>query len=161
MLVVSDTSVLLNLCRVSAEGLLPGLFREVWIPPAVTAEFSRLTGGRPRFQGLAMPEWVRISPAVQVAAEVRACPGLDAGESEAFSLALELHASAVPVDEAAGRSAARVLNVTCIGIAGILLRARERGLIPAVRPLLGRLCEEAAFWMSPDFETEVLRLAGE
>ena len=29
VLVVSDTSVLLNLCRVSAEGLLPELFQEV------------------------------------------------------------------------------------------------------------------------------------
>ena len=65
------------------------------------------------------------------------------------------------MDEAAGRSAARVLNVTTIGIVGILLSAKERGLIPAVRPLLGRLREEAGFWLSPGFEAEVLRLAGE
>lgn len=108
-----------------------------------------------------MPEWVRISPAVKVAPEVRACPDLDACESEALSLALELHASAVLVDEAAGRNAAKALHVTSIGIAGILLRAKERGLIPAVRPLLVRLREEAGFWLSPKFETEVLRLAGE
>ena len=161
MLVVSDTSVLLNLCRVSAEGLLRELFAEVWIPPAVAAEFSRLAGGRVRFRGTAMPEWVRISPAVQVPPEVRACPDLDPGESEALALALELHASAVLVDEAAGRSAARVLSVTTIGIAGILLRAKQRGLIPAVRPLLVRLREEAGFCLSPGFEAEVLRLAGE
>lgn len=55
MLVVSDTSVLLNLCRVAAEGLLQELFGEVWIPPAVAAEFSRLAGSRPRFQGLVLP----------------------------------------------------------------------------------------------------------
>ena len=97
VLVVSDTSVLLNLCRVSAEGLLPELFREVWIPPAVAEEFSRLAGSRPRFRGLALPAWVRIAPPIQVTAEVRACPDLDAGESEALSLALELHADAVLV----------------------------------------------------------------
>ncbi len=51
MLVVSDTSVLLNLCRVSAEGLLPALFREVWVPPAVAAGFARLAESRARFQG--------------------------------------------------------------------------------------------------------------
>ena len=146
---------------VSAEGLLLELFAEVWIPPAVATEFLRLAGVRARFQGLAMPEWVRISPAVQVPPEVRACPDLDLGESEALALALERHATAVFVDEEAGRSAARVLNVTCIGIAGILLRARQRGLIPSVRPLLGRLREEAGFWLSPGFEAEVLRLAGE
>ena len=161
MLVVSDTSVLLNLCRVSAEGLLLELFREVWIPPAVAAEFLRLASARPRFRGLALPAWVRISPAVQVALEVRAFPGLDSGESEALSLALELHASAILVDEAMGRRAAGLLSVPAIGIAGILLRAGERGLIPAVRPLLIRLREEAGFWLSPKFEAEVLRLAGE
>lgn len=119
MLVVSDTSVLLNLCRVSAAGLLPELFREVWIPPAVAEEFSRLAGSRPRFHGLALPDWVRIAPPIQVAAEVRACPDLDLGETEALSLALELHADAVLMDEAAGRRAASVLKVPFVGVAGI------------------------------------------
>ena len=81
MLVVSDTSVLLNLCRVSAEGLLPELFREVWVPPGVAEEFSRLAGSRPRFDGLLLPSWVRIARTVRLAAEVRACPDLDSGET--------------------------------------------------------------------------------
>jgi len=161
VLVVSDASVLLNLCRVSAEELLRELFREVWIPPAVAEEFSRLVGSRPRFHGLALPGWVRISPAIQVAAEVRACPDLDSGETEALSLALEMHADAVLIDEAAGRRAANVLKIPFVGVAGILLRARQRRLIPAVHPLLDRLRIEAGFWLNPEFEAEVLRLAGE
>ena len=161
VLVVSDTSVLLNLCRVSAEGLLPELFQEVWIPPAVAAEFSRLAESRPRFHSRMLPRWVRISPPVRVAAEVRACPDLDAGESEALSLALEWHADAVLIDEAAGRRAAGLLKVPCVGIAGVLLRAQKSGLIPAVRPVLARRREEAGFWLHPEFEAEVLRLAGE
>lgn len=32
MVVVADTSVLLNLCRVQMVDLLPPLFGEVWIP---------------------------------------------------------------------------------------------------------------------------------
>lgn len=161
MLVVSDTSVLLNLGRISATELLLELFGEVWIPPAVAAEFGRLAAGHPRFQGLVIPDWVRVAPVVTVLAAVRACPGLDPGESEALSLALGLHASAVLVDEAAGRSAARMLMVPSIGIAGILLRAKELRLIPAVGPLLDRLRDEAGFWLSPGFAAEVLRLARE
>ena len=161
MLVVSDTSVLLNLCRVSTEGLLPELFREVWIPPAVAEEFSRLAVSLPRFHGLVLPGWVRIAPAVRVAAEVRTCPDLDSGETEALSLALELHADAVLMDEAAGRRAASILKVPVVGVAGILLRAKEQGLIPAVRPVLTQLREEAGFWLHPEFEAEVLRLASE
>jgi predicted nucleic acid-binding protein len=161
VLVVSDTSVLLNLCRVSADGLLLQLFRDVWVPPAVAAEFSRLAGSRARFQGLVLPSWVRISPAVQVAAEVRACRDLDSGESEALSLALEMHADAVLLDEAAGRRAATVLKVPFVGVAGILIRASAGRLIPAVRPVLERLKDEAGFWLHPRFEAEVLQLAGE
>src|SRR5205809_705847 len=41
VLVIADTSVLLNLCRVAHEHLLPALFHEVQIPPAVHAEFNR------------------------------------------------------------------------------------------------------------------------
>lgn len=108
-----------------------------------------------------LPAWVRISSAVQVSAEVRACPDLDSGETEALSLALEWHADAVLMDEAADRRAATVLKVTSVGVAGILIRARSRGLIPAVRPLLERLRVEAGFWLHPRLEAEVLRLAGE
>ncbi len=39
MVVVADTSVLLNLCRVQLVDLLPSLFGEVWIPPMVEHEF--------------------------------------------------------------------------------------------------------------------------
>ena len=66
-----------------------------------------------------LPGWVRISQAVQVAAEVRACRDLDSGESEALSLALELHADAVLMDDAAGRRAVMVLKLPFVGVAGV------------------------------------------
>lgn len=42
MIVVADTSVLLNLCRVGQGSLFQNLFREVVIPPEVAADFGRL-----------------------------------------------------------------------------------------------------------------------
>ena len=161
MLVVADTSVLLNLCRVGCEHLLPALFREVQIPPAVHGEFVQLSQNHPRFRGLALPEWVKISAAVAVPREVADCPDLDAGETEALALALQIQADAVLLDEAAARLAAVQLQLPFIGIAGILLRAKAHGLIAAVRPVLDRLRAEAAFWLAPAFQAEVLRLAGE
>ena len=44
MIVVADTSVILNLCRVRHEHLLPALFGRVLIPTEVASEFSRLAG---------------------------------------------------------------------------------------------------------------------
>ena len=52
MVVVADTSVLLNLCRVQLDWLLPRIFGEVWIPPMVEQEFYRLAMAHPRFLGL-------------------------------------------------------------------------------------------------------------
>lgn len=55
MIVVADTSVILNLCRVQHEQLLRDLFSRVLIPTDVAAEFTRLSGTRPRFKGLTLP----------------------------------------------------------------------------------------------------------
>ena len=49
MIVVADTSVILNLCRVEQEHLLQKLFARVLIPREVAAEFTRLSIVRPRF----------------------------------------------------------------------------------------------------------------
>lgn len=161
VLVIADTSVLLNLCRVGHDHLLPGLFSEIRIPPAVQSEFLRLAHTHPRFAGLALPGWVKIAPSVFVPTEVLQCPGLDAGETEALALAIEMHADAVLLDEIAARQAAAKLHLTFIGIAGILLRAKVQGLIPALRPVLARLRIEANFWLAPAFEAELLRLGNE
>lgn len=161
MLVVADTSVMLNLCRVGHEPLLPALFREVQIPSAVCAEFDRLTQSHLRFRGLALPAWVKVVGVFRIPPEVSGCPDLDPGETEALALALEVHADAVLIDEAAARHAALQLRLPFIGVAGILLRAKNAGLIPAVRPVLDRLRSEASFWLTSEFEIHVLRLAGE
>jgi predicted nucleic acid-binding protein len=161
VLVVADTSVLLNLCCVGHDHLLPALFREVHIPTAVHAEFIRLASRSSRFRGLAVPTWVTVSSVVAVPDTVSACLGLDAGETEALALALQIRADAVLLDEAAARNAAVQLHLAFIGIAGILLRAKAQCLIPAVRPVLERLRTDANFWLTVAFEANVLRLAGE
>ena len=160
MLVVADTSVLLNLCRVGHEHLLPPLFREVQIPPAVHGEFVQLSQNHARFRGLVLPGWVKISTAVAVPREVADCPDLDAGETEALALALQIQADAVLLDEAAARLAA-VHSSYPSSESPAFFFAKAHGLIATVRPVLDRLRAEAAFWLAPAFQAEVLRLAGE
>ena len=80
MIVVADTSVLLNLCRIGQVELLARLFREVAIPLEVAAEFDRLALQVSRFQGLTLPGWVRRQPAATISAALRAA-GLDLGET--------------------------------------------------------------------------------
>jgi hypothetical protein len=54
---------------------------------------------------------------------------LGPGEAEALALAVEVHAEAILIDEAAGRAIARERGLLPIGVLGILLRARQRRLI--------------------------------
>lgn len=60
MIVVTDTSVVLNLRRVGLEGLLQDLFGEVLAPPAVASEFQRLAATDPRFIGVLWPPFIRV-----------------------------------------------------------------------------------------------------
>ena len=86
---------------------------------------------------------------------------LDAGEAEALALAEELHADLVLVDELAGREVARQCGFTVLGTLGILLRAKQQGLCPAVGPLLDRLQRKLNFFVSPGLRQTILRQAGE
>jgi hypothetical protein len=86
---------------------------------------------------------------------------LDRGESETLALAVELRADVVLLDEKEGRRMARRLGLRPFGVIGVLLAARQRGLVPALRPLLDSLRDRAGFRLSNAVIHEVLDLAGE
>jgi predicted nucleic acid-binding protein len=161
VIVVADTSVLINLCCVGQDGLLRKLFQEVVIPPEVAAEFTRLAAEAARFSGLAIPTGIRVQPHANLVPTVRAASGLDLGEAAALSLAIEIHADAVLIDERRGYEVAVQLGLQAIGILGILLRAKSSGFIPAVKPVLMALRQDAGFWLSEALQSQVLMAAGE
>lgn len=158
--VVSDTSPLRALHHLGLVGLLAELFGEVYIPPAVASELLSPSSGLPPIRVEEFTSVRVVSPHNKTQmAELQLT--LDAGESEALSLALELHASAILIDEEDGRAAARRMGLPVIGALGILLRGKQRGLIVEVSPLLNRLRRELGFFMSDALIQEVTRQAGE
>jgi predicted nucleic acid-binding protein len=160
VIVVADTSVLLNLCRIGQVELLSRLFHEVVTPPEVAAEFDRLARQTTRFQGLTLPSWVRQQSAANIAAAIRAA-NLDSGETAALALALEIRADALLVDERRGHQVAVQLGIKTIGVLGILLQAKSSGFIPQLRPLLETLERDAQFWIASAMRQRVLGLAAE
>lgn len=162
MLVVSDTSVLINLAVIGEADILPRLFQTVVAPEAVRTEFARLASTEPRFRSATWPGWVEVRRPAHIPADLLTWPRrLHAGECEAIALAIEIHADALLVDEEAARSAAKAHGLHVTGIAGILLRAKASGLIPSVGAILDRIMDEAGFWLGSAFRREVLLLAGE
>ncbi len=161
MIVVADTSVLINLCRVGQGGLLTRLFLEVVIPPEVAAEFVALTISAPRFSGLNLPAGIRQQSPSALLPVVGAAKGLDAGEAAALSLAVEIHADAILIDERRGHEVALQLGLRALGLLGILLRAKAVGIIPQIAPVIESLERDAGFWISEKLREDVLRLGGE
>ena len=85
---------------------------------------------------------------------------LDLGEAEVIALAQEQDADLVIMDERFARRHARRLGLRLTGTLGVLLRAKERGFVSKIEPLIAEL-QHGGIRLSDAVVEEVLRLAGE
>jgi len=85
---------------------------------------------------------------------------LGAGESEVLMLALETPGATVILDDMLARRVAESLNLHLTGTLGLLLDAKQAGLVPYVRPLLEQL-QACRFRLSAATYQAVLKLANE
>ena len=132
MIVVADSSPLIVLVNIGQVQILPRLFREVFIPPQIAAELADPKRPQAVHDFInAKPPWLRI----QEAANVEQIPDLHEGECAAISLATEIKADLLVIDESDGRSAARARNLQITGTIGVLQRAAENGLLDLAEAL--------------------------
>ena len=146
-IVVSDSTCLIALERIRRLDLLPAVFDQIWIPPAVAAEF-----------GQTLP-WLLVRAPTNAGAVAAYEALVDAGEAAAIALAAELTCEVILDDLQARRLAARQ-GVRCVGLLGVLLRAKQAGRLATVRPLIDALRSQN-FHVSAPLVAEALRLAGE
>jgi predicted nucleic acid-binding protein len=163
MPVVSNTSSLWNLASLERLEILHEQFSDIKIPYEVWQELQ---------MGQEYPEVVRIQRAIDaqwITVESLANPylqqslmlELDAGESAAIALALELGVSQILLDETDGRMAAKAMGLRPIGVLGVLLRAKDEGKIVSVSHDMVRLRHEAGFFIAESLFQRVRELAGE
>jgi len=125
-IVVSDASPLHYLIPVGAVDYLPRLFEQVIIPSAVAAELTH-----PNTPPLVSrwfdqpPSWLKIIQPQAVDQSL----DLDAGETEAISLALELGVDTILIDERKGRLVAAQRGLLLIGTIALLERFAREGWI--------------------------------
>jgi predicted nucleic acid-binding protein len=86
---------------------------------------------------------------------------LDPGEAESIALAVSLLANLILLDERDGRHAARRLGLRVLGTVGILIEAKQKGLIDHIQPDLLALRTEAGFYLSQQVIELALEMAGE
>lgn len=144
------------LSRVGALELLATAFGEVVVPAAVWAEVVDARPDAPGVSALRAAVWIRIDGRELAPSDL----GLDRGETAAILLAELLHADLLLIDERAGRLVAEGRGLIVRGTLGVLVQARERGALPALRPVLDALVAQG-FRISPALLGEALRRVGE
>lgn len=161
MPIVCNTSPILNLAIIEHLDLLKQQFAPIIIPPGVLAEL-RVNEDRPGSLAIrnAIAEgWIQIQPLTQSQAVVQLLrQTLDQGESEAIALALEQQADYILLDERDGRKVAKSLGLNVTGVLGVLLKAKQSGTIPELKPLLEDLIQIAGFRISPVLFAQLLAM---
>lgn len=161
MIIVSNTTPLIGLASIQRFNLLHQLFGTLHIAQAVYDEAvvaGREIGGAK--QEVSSANWI-ITWQVkdQLAVEVL-LDEIDRGEAETIVLARERNADWVLMDEKKGRRKLAQMNIPKIGTAGILLKAKQVGLLPAIRPDLEALRQQG-FSISQAVIEAVLQYANE
>ncbi len=153
MIVVSDTSPLTSLITIGKASILESLFGEVWVPVTVWRE---LLAGH-----AVVPDYIKVKSVNDDRHVLRLAAELDRGEAEAIVLAKELRADVLLMDEKQGRRIAALEGLKVIGVMGVLVMAKKKGLLRTVGETLVSLQREAGFRVSDDVVRAVLSAAGE
>lgn len=159
MIIVSDTSPISNLIAIGKLEILYKTLGKIIIP--VAEEIRALALFKIDLSDFESVSWISIqSPTnIELVNELR--KELDAGESEAIALSIELNAAFVLMDENIGRNIAKKHNIQSIGLLGILIKAKERRIIPKIKPIIEDLKEIAGFWVSDNVVKKILKIANE
>lgn len=161
MIIVSDTSPIINLAIIGKLDILPTLFGKVIIPHKVFEEITIQGADMPGADVVREATWVEIkkctNPELVQALKLQ----VDSGEAEAIVLAFELKVELLLIDERIGRQLAKDFDLPIMGLLGVLKLAKGKGLIPSIKPILDQLISVAGFRVSKDLYHEILRIEGE
>ncbi len=151
-IVVADSGRLIALRQIDRIELLERSYGRVTVPPEVAREVAPSLGS--------LPPWIDVRQPTISERDLPPRRGLDEGEFQAFALPIELRADLIIVDDRKARRWARTHGLPITGTAGIALRAKDKGLVSAVRPLLDGLIARGVYLGDPLY-LEVLETAGE
>jgi predicted nucleic acid-binding protein len=158
---ISDSSPLILYGRLGRLDLLRNVFNEILIPRAVSDEVLASGGSLPGAGPVAGAHWINVLPVRHVAPPDDPLWGLGSGERDAILLVEDLSRKfAVLLDDRPARGVARRRGLLVYGSAGVLILAKESGLIDAVRPELDRL-RSAGLYLDERTYGEALSIAGE
>jgi hypothetical protein len=147
---------LINLAGVGLLELLPALYGTLWVPEAVSREYT--AGIRAGDTSLEEFAWVKLASPVVV--QTKLPPGLGAGEVEAISLAVAVNARAILLDERLARGVAREKGLLVVGTLAVLIAAKQNELLVAVKPVIDAMIQQGRH-ISERLYQQIIVTAGE
>ena len=158
MIVISNASPLIGLCRINRLHLLRDLWSNILIPEAVYQEVVVHGSGRPGAQSVANAcrDWIQVRT-VSNRCEVEALQAiLDDGEAEAIALGQELQANLLLLDNREPRLFAKKVGLPVMGTVGILRFAWQKGLLGSPGDELSEL-QRKGFWIDDALIEQIRR----
>jgi predicted nucleic acid-binding protein len=150
LVAVSNSAGLIALVEIGRADILEALFDRLLVPGAVKREC---------LSGIGPCDVVEVE--VENLALVAALNlQVDVGESEAIALAVENPGCVLILDDKKARRVAFAMGVQVVGTVGLLLRAKQAGIVSSVNTVLDELLD-AGFRISTSLREEALKLAGE
>lgn len=147
--IISDTSCFILLNKIGELDLLQMVYGKVISTTEIAAEF-----GEP------LPLWVEIKEISDRYSQQLLELQVDKGESSAIALALEIENATLILDDYKARKVASQLGLHFTGTLGVIIRAKLKGILPSIKPILLRI-RETDFRFSEELEHLALREAGE
>ncbi len=134
-IVIADTGALISLIHLGRIDLIEKVFGEFFIAKAVWKELNAYDN--PDFDRTVL---LRLESKVkQINSRNHLLMLMDYGESESVILYEEIGADYLLIDDNKARTVAESLNVNCIGTLGLLVKAKQKGLIVELKPLFEKL----------------------
>ena len=152
-----------NLVAIHHLCLLQQFYDLILIPEAVYRELADIDPPVPGSVEVQTLDWLEVLSLRDrtIADQLQNQFQLDPGESEAIALALEINADLLLIDERRGRAEATRLGLRLTGLLGMLVEAKQRSLIPSVKPLMDALIDTSAFRVSQPLYEQILQMVDE
>lgn len=157
--VIVNSTPIISLSKAGCLYLLKDLYGQVSIPTAVKEEVTRKNDSVKA--ELENSDWIHVEPVTNSASKSMYKAKLHDGEVEVMILAQEYEGDQlVIIDDGPARRTADYLGLTLTGTIGVLIKAKEKGLINAVMPFIAKM-EKQGIFLSDELKARVKRVAGE
>lgn len=147
--IISDTSCLILLHKIGEVELLRRFGPKIFITQLIKDEF-----------GMPLPDWIEVKNPKDIHYQEILEMELDAGEASAIALSLDLENTVLIIDDLKGREVAHRLQLKYAGTFGLILRAKQEGIISSVVPILEKI-RRTNFRFSEKLIDSIIKQAGE